>query len=255
MIREDDQFLDLVDTEFRRAVAAGAVQRDGFIARFGFSVPDRRAVEAIARSSPNGVVEIGAGTGVWARVLDDAGVKVDAFDLHPPPSEENFWFAGSEPWFPVLRADHRVVEQFAERTLLLAWPTRTEIWAAEVLEMYHRAGGRCVAYIGEGPGGRTGDEVFQARLGHLSRCAQCAYGMATVPCICGVQALWARITTVPLATWPGFSDALHLYMRAFGSSADRGPTPSRATQVLSRFGRRARETPVRDGTGRSTHPY
>lgn len=252
----EHQFLAVLESEFCRAVATGAAERDRFISRFGFSVPDRRAIEKIAQSSPNGVVEIGAGTGAWARALHDAGLDVEAFDLHPPPSQENYWFAGSDPWFPVQRADHLVVERFATRTLLLAWPTRTEIWAAEALEVYHRAGGKCVAYVGEEPGGRTGDEVFQARLGHLSRCAQCAYGITTVPCICGIDALWNRIGTVPLVTWPGFSDALHLYEPTSGSDANRPVSlSSRVTRVFSRFGRRGRGTPARDGTGWSTRPY
>lgn len=236
-------FLSLLESEFRRAVGEGATERNTFISRFCFSVPNVRAVERIAQLSPNGVIEIGAGTGAWARVLHDAGLNVEAFDLHPPPSEENHWFAGSDLWFPVQAADHHVVERFATRTLLLAWPTRTEIWAAEVLEIYHRAGGRCVAYVGEGPGGRTGDEVFQARLGHLSRCSQCVYGIMTVPCICGIDPLWSRVATVPLATWPGFSDGLHLYEPVSGSGTIPSVSPSsRARRTFSRFARRRRGT-------------
>lgn len=231
----EHQFLSLLQSEFQRAVATGAGGRARFISQFCFSVPDVRAVERIAQLSPNGVVEIGAGTGAWARVLHEVGVDVEAFDLHPPPSGENHWFAGSDPWFPVQLADHHVVERFATRTLLIAWPTRTEIWAAEMLEIYHRAGGRCVAYLGEEPGGRTGDEVFQARLGHVSRCSQCSYGIVTVPCICGIDQLWSRMATVPLATWPGFSDALHLYEPASGS--DTIPSASRSSRARSAFSR------------------
>src|ERR671925_199912 len=114
-----------------------------------------------------GVVQIGAGTGYWARLLRDRGVDVVAFDIAPPPSPDNPWFAGVTPWYPVRHGDESAVDRFPERTLLLVWPTRAEDWGAAAVERFATAGGERLAFVGEAHGGRTGDERFHALLGEL----------------------------------------------------------------------------------------
>jgi hypothetical protein len=187
--------------------------RRQLIAKYGFAIPTDQALEAIGRCSPAGVVEIGAGTGYWARALQLRGVDVAAFDVHPPPSPQNPWFAGTQPWHAVQRGDHDVVGSLPERTLLIVWPTKNEIWPALAVERYHEAGGSCVVYVGEGPGRHTGDDVFHALLGELTTCAQCRYGSTASPCICGVEARWRRIQTIALPHWPGYDDDLRIYAR------------------------------------------
>jgi hypothetical protein len=113
----------------------------------------------------------------------------------------------------VQRADHNVVGDPPGRTLLIVWPTQNEVWASAAVECYFEAGGTCVAYVGEGPGGPTGDDVFHALLGELVTCVQCAYGSIASPCICGVTAQWSRGETIVLLHWTGYNDDLHLYTR------------------------------------------
>lgn len=79
--------------------------------------------------------------GYWARVLHDQGVDVVAFDIAPPPSSDNPWFAGQRPWFPVKAADERIVAGYSERTLLLVWPTRNEGWGADAAELHLEGAG------------------------------------------------------------------------------------------------------------------
>src|SRR5690606_24519007 len=128
----------------------------------------------------------------------------------PAPSPQNQWFAGSEPWFPVRQGDHTVVRDHASRTLLLVWPTRNEDWPADALGLFAAAGGQRVAYVGEPPGGHTGDDRFHATLGDLDRCWACAQQTPTAPCVCGVQPLFRRVRTVPLPPWCGHGDQLGL---------------------------------------------
>lgn len=187
--------------------------RSELIARYGFAIPSDEALDAIGVVSPNGVVEIGAGTGYWAGLLHERGVDVVAYDQEPPPSAGNAWFAGSRPWHPVERGDHLAGARHPDRTLLIVWPTRNETWAAAAIDAYHQAGGSAVAYVGEGPGGHTGDDVFHARLGQLETCAQCAYGSTCSPCVCGITAQWQHTHTVALPQWPGFHDDLHVFVR------------------------------------------
>lgn len=199
------------------------------IRTYGFAIPTDDALEHIQRYSPDGVVEIGAGTGYWAHLLDRRGVDVRAFDIEPAPSSANKWFDGTLPWHRVETADHTVVGQLPSHTMLIVWPTKNDTWASAALEQYHAAGGRCVAFVGELNGERTGDEAFHAHLGNVERCLQCAYGVLTSPCICDIHQLWTRHTTAVLPHWPGYNDDLHIYVRL-----DRPTTRQR------RFPRRAR---------------
>jgi hypothetical protein len=84
-----------LDEFSRLEVEARSEARDRFIARYGFAVPTDDALSRIQAVSPDGVVEIGAGTGYWARLLHDRGVDIEAYDVAPPSpagSPANRWF-------------------------------------------------------------------------------------------------------------------------------------------------------------------
>ena len=178
--------------------------------RYGFAVPTEAALDAIVACSPRGVLELGAGTGHWAALLARRGVDVVAYDVAPPPSPANAWFAGVQPWHHVHPGDERVVEECAERSLLLVWPTRNETSASDAIDEYHAVGGDHVFFVGEGPGG-TGDSGFHARLGETAGCIACAYGVADVACTCGINAHWTRTSRTALPRWHGSETALHVY--------------------------------------------
>lgn len=199
---------------FELALHGGAdmeAARSEAIHRFGFAIPTDAAITALSHASPGGVIEIGAGTGYWAWCAGQLGIEVIAFDLHPAPSPANEWFSGSPQWHLVEPGDHHVVTQHPERTLLMVWPTKNETWPVEALDLYESAGGTCVAYVGEPPRGKTGDDCFHARLGELGGCDHCTYGVLDSPCICSYPPQWTRTTSVSLPTWPGCHDAMHLY--------------------------------------------
>ena len=209
-------FSDPLAQALHDAVASGGdllSAREAATRQFGFAVPCDAAFEAIDQVSPEGVVEIGAGTGYWAHAAGHHGIDVMAFDIDPAPSLRNPWFAGSSPWHPVQRGDHRRVVEFPERSLLIVWPTRNEMWPVETLDLYADAGGTCVIYVGEGPGGRSGDDAFHARLGETGSCLRCAHGISTVACTCAFPARWDRAFTVNIPQWSGFHDQLCVYRR------------------------------------------
>lgn len=213
--------------ELHRQTGGDAAVRDEAIARYGFAVPTDEALDLISAHSPHGVVELGAGTGYWAHLLAVRGVDVVAYDTEPAPSATNPWFAGTDPWHPLLVGDQHTVEQHPERTLLLIWPTRGADWAASAIERFHRAGGTHLIYIGEGPGGRTGDDRFHALLGTIARCQRCTYGLTDAPCTCGSPALWHRRRTLALPRWGGCSDQLEVYDRRSPDATGTKRKPSR----------------------------
>lgn len=201
--------------------------RDEAIARFAFAVPDEGALSTVERVSPGGVVEIGAGTGYWARLLADRGVDVVAFDVAPASSPENPWFADSASWFEVRAGDHHQLAEHAARTLLMVWPTKNEDWPGDALERFAEAGGATVAYVGEGPTSHTGDDRFHALTGSLDRCWSCAYGVTTAACVCGVVPRFGSVETVTLPHWTGYEDDLHVLAR-LDDAEPLGPSPRRS---------------------------
>ena len=187
--------------------------RDRAIRCYGFALIDRRAIAAIGTWSRDRIVELGAGTGYTAARLASHGIDVVAFDIDPPPSSTNPWFPGTRPWFVVQRGDEQIVDRYSDRCLMLVWPTKNETWAADAVERHHRNGGQRVVFVGEGPGGHTGDDRLHAMIGTLPRCYRCVYGLETTACVCGVDQLFTVRAQVPLPHWDGYDDAVYLLER------------------------------------------
>lgn len=188
-------------------------KRNRLARKYAYAVPNTDALDAIAEASATGVVEIGAGSGYWARLLHDRGVDVIAFDRFPPESGDNLFVDAASCWFNVQRGDENSVVDQADRTLLLVWPTWEEAWPGATVAAYHAAGGRAVAFVGEGPGGRTGDSVLHALLGAHGGCVACRFGVADSPCICGISPQWALVRRVPIPQWGEAADACCIYAR------------------------------------------
>jgi len=136
--------------------------RNELIPQYSFAIPDGEALQVIKRYSPNGVLEIGAGTGYWAKLLTELGADVVAYD-----SREGKYSFGVElirgRYHPVIQGTHMDALQKENhgRTLLLVWPDYEGSWADEALRLYR---GQVVAYVGEGDGGCTADDAFHRRL-------------------------------------------------------------------------------------------
>ena len=56
---------------------------------YSYAVPNAEAIQLISKHSGQGVVEIGAGTGLWAACLHEHGVQVQAFDICPPDTDKH----------------------------------------------------------------------------------------------------------------------------------------------------------------------
>lgn len=214
--------------------------RQQLVRRYAYGVPNGEVLEAIAAASPAGVVELGAGTGYWARLLHERGVDVVAYDRWPPGSGANEFVDDDAQWFPVREGDARAVAEHADRTLLLVWPTWNETWPADAAAAFHAAGGTTLVFVGEGPGGLTGDGVLHAQLGSAGRCMACSLQVADAPCVCDVPVLWRAVRCVATPQWADADDACTVYERVDRGS-DRLDRP-RATRWLRRT-RRSRTAP------------
>jgi hypothetical protein len=153
--------------------------RDRCIFEYGFGVPDDEALRLVAEYAP--IVEIGAGTGYWAAQLRDRDVDVHAYDA----GVEDRW---NQRHYPVERRDHRVVEEYSNRALLIVWPSYTGGWAREALDLYR---GDTVIYVGEHRGGCCAtDEFFDA-----------------------LERDWFVAVDYAIPQWWGLHDALWIYRR------------------------------------------
>lgn len=157
--------------------------RQELVMTHSWAVPTDEALEAIARHSPNGVVEIGAGTGYWAGLLRDQGVDVVAYDVAPHDNVQ-----AKAQWSEVLVGNHLNVMKHPERSLMLCWPPYSTDMAAMALRRYK---GNVVIYIGEYAGGCNGDEAFHEMLES-----------------------WEEKEVISLPQWPGIHDSLFVYYRS-----------------------------------------
>lgn len=180
--------------------------------QYAWAIPDENALELIAKHSPNGVLEIGAGGGYWAMLLQQRGVDVIAYDPEPPPDESN-WHSG-KAWTAVHAGDHTVAAEHPTRTLMLCWPSYAEPWAAEALELYQ---GDTVIYIGEGFGGCTADDRFHVLLGHEPYCWHTDDDGNEMDCPedCSSNAapLFEELADSAIPQWAGLHDRIMVYRR------------------------------------------
>lgn len=167
------------------------IARDHLVERFAWAVPTDEAIETIAELSP--VVEIGAGTGYWAWLLEQVGCEVVAFDAAPDGSIE----AVGDHWTTVYPGDHRVLTEvprlwrWSEHSLLLCWPPYSDPMALDCLRTFR---GNTIAYVGEPEGGCCATDEFFAALDQG----------------------WEVVREVDLPQWPTLHDCLTIYRKVEG---------------------------------------
>ncbi|OQS07433.1 hypothetical protein THRCLA_00544 [Thraustotheca clavata] len=147
-------------------------ERQAHLEKFGCVMYTDEALDIIASAAKNGIVEMGAGNGQWAKKLRQAKeLDVLAFDnmsalpLNPAFFQNtrlNMEFCATD----VMKGDHRVfTSQFASklqgRALLIIFPDPSPM-AKRCLEAYAKASPEndTFIYVGEGRGGANGDDAF-----------------------------------------------------------------------------------------------
>jgi hypothetical protein len=171
--------------------ASAYQRRVACVRRYAFGVPNRAALEAIARHAP--IVELGAGTGYWTYLLRNRAVDVVAYDLAPPGLLDNAYKFEPRTWTEVQRGGVEVLDQHADRALFLCWPGYRDTFADDALG---RFAGTVLIYVGEGPGGHTASDAFFDRLSRE----------------------WVPGEQITIPRWSGAHDCLRIYYRRQGLS-------------------------------------
>lgn len=183
-----EQEIDYID-DFK------TVRRE-YCRRFSWAIPSNGALAAIARHSPNGVIDYGAGRGYWTYLLRNMGVNAEATELDPHGPGSRMYKAYNK-WsgrtyctidYGGLR---RLSNSDHKKTLLLVWPPEVSDMATEALRNYT---GDTVAYVGE-LWGCTGSDEFHTLLEHE----------------------WNMADEVIIPTFYGFFDRLRIYKRKSGA--------------------------------------
>ena len=127
--------------------------RESCCGQYAWAIPNDEAIQAIIKLSP--IVEIGAGNGYWAYLIDKLGGDIVAYDKYKPL--ENTEFHYDKEWFNVQEGGPEKVIEHSDRTLLLVWPPYEGALARQCLKNYT---GSTLIYVGEDKGGCTADDEF-----------------------------------------------------------------------------------------------
>jgi hypothetical protein len=109
------------------------------------------------------IVELGAGTGYFAKLLQDAGLKMQAYDMHPPLDELNEYHGRTAPFCKVQKGTHKTVSFTPRQALLLCYPPPQSSMAYDALLAFCKAGGQHFIHVGEWKG-LTGSAEFEELL-------------------------------------------------------------------------------------------
>jgi hypothetical protein len=128
--------------------------------RYSWAVPTPEIIESLAQFSP--LVEVGAGRGYWASLIQEVGGEIDCFDENPPDiSETNPWCPPHDGWdrtfIKIHQAGPEIAAVYPEATLFLCWPPYNTPMAYDCLRQYE---GQRLVFVGEGDGGCCGDDAF-----------------------------------------------------------------------------------------------
>jgi hypothetical protein len=132
--------------------------RDVLAIKYAWAIPDETVIRKIADSGP--LVEIGAGTGYWAKLLSEAGADIVAYDIALQPGFDDFAQTNTGSHFNVLPGGANNMSAHGDRTLFLCCPPYTSPMAQESLALHATAGGTRLVYVGESRGGCTADDAF-----------------------------------------------------------------------------------------------
>ena len=106
--------------------------------RYSWAIPTQEAIDEIAAFSGGTVVDFGAGSGYWAKLLSTAGVDVVAFD-------DWSWGKPDPLWFPVMEGNEANLAGTSSRTLMMVWPPKNMM----PLYAFLAWGGDRLVYVGE----------------------------------------------------------------------------------------------------------
>jgi hypothetical protein len=159
--------------------------RSELTTEYAWSIPSKEAIDCICKYSP--IIEVGAGTGYWASLINSAGAKIHCYDINPPGITPND-YSHQKQYYPIQPVQWLKWEKTRNSTLFLCWPPYDDNMAIDCLKKYR---GDTLIYIGEGHYGCTANDAFHNEL----------------------DKNWIELEGVNLFQWDGIHDHLTIYRR------------------------------------------
>jgi hypothetical protein len=139
-----------------KSVLENILMREKLVHKYSWAIPNDEAIQIIKNYSPNGVIEIGAGRGYWAKLLKEENCLVKAYDTKTKRWVKT-WDA---PFIPTKYGGVSKAAKYPKSTLFLCWPPYSNDMAIKALEYYYNAGGNTAIYVGESEGGCNATDGF-----------------------------------------------------------------------------------------------
>lgn len=157
--------------------------RDVLCKKYAWAIPTDEALAVLAKYSP--LIEIGAGKGYWASLIDG---DILCYDCHANNPEVNYCVDGGANYHKVYRGGTDRIAEHPERTLFLCWPPYDTEMGGDCLQAYK---GDVFIYIGEGCGGCTGGTCFWDQI----------------------EEGWEEEKCLDLPQWYGINDSMTVFRR------------------------------------------
>lgn len=124
--------------------------RDECMKKYAWAIPTELIIKTIAFCSP--IIEIGAGTGYWAKLIAERGAEVVAFDdCSSHYTEKDYGTHYKVEW-----GSDKMIRHYPNHTLFLCWPPMTDM-ALECAQQYK---GDTILYVGEYKACNANDAFF-----------------------------------------------------------------------------------------------
>lgn len=139
-----DEFYELKDrSTFKGEQWFGERQR--LVETYSWAVPTRDVINYCAQFDK--LIEVGAGSGYWAHLIDEAGGTVLPIDSDPP--SETYCYVEEY-------SAAEYAESISDMPVLMVWPPAKSDMAYTVIDQRPPH----ICYVGEERGGCTGSDVF-----------------------------------------------------------------------------------------------
>jgi len=163
--------------------------RSELIRNFSFAIPTEEAINELIKYNP--LIEIGAGTGYWAYLINKYGGDIIAFDNNERDDEWNNvskekYF--KKNWFDVKYGNEKMILNFPNRTLFMCWIEYGSEIGLECLKLYKK---NYFLYIGEDGGGCCATDSFFDYL----------------------KKHWKLKKTINIPQWSGIRDYFNIFKR------------------------------------------
>lgn len=155
--------------------------RQEMVCSYSWAIPSDEVINEIALYSP--LIELGSGTGYWAKLINDAGAEIQAFDI---PNDSRYVF--NDKFYPITEGSVEALDQYPNFNLFLCWPCYARPWAYQALQRFQ---GQFVIYVGESEGGCCANLDFFELLDRK----------------------FSLIKVCEIPQWPGLHDAVYFYKK------------------------------------------